>query len=394
MTNNGNVIEVHTNYRAGSLDNAIYDRFGRLNGEHGSEITWSDEAEFDYASKYPTISTNGVIAIQSHEDGNGIDTFYSTSAPRDRSNWMADMWGSIGNKTLGEIVVPGSHDAGMYKEPPAEGGIARTQDETIYQQLQGGVRYFDLRVKGGTTQRIHHGSFTGPAVSEVLDDVKKFMMEKHKEVVVLKFSHFLNFQTTKDSDPYGVLVKAIQDSLDAWLYKTSSYPARVPLSDIVTDESGKVLIVVDGGYAQTRSDAGFFVYRDWCADSEPCSDDGKLSPKGGQCNVYDQYSKTESYDKIKNGQLENLKSYNGKMKNDQSLECDLLLLSWTLTPVLGTDVVRITQPANRNLGNAMNSVNANETGLYPNIVYVDYYEKARVTDTAIIMNQRFLNLNP
>ena len=58
---------------------------------------------------------------------------------KDYSKWMKN----INDDTLiNEIVMPGSHDAGSYKMV----WLGETQQFNIEQQLEMGVRYFDLRV--------------------------------------------------------------------------------------------------------------------------------------------------------------------------------------------------------------------------------------------------------
>jgi hypothetical protein len=58
-----------------------------------------------------------------------------------------------------------------------------------------------------------------------------------------------------------------------------------------------------------------------------------------------------------------------------SIQCDLFLLSWTLTSggILVSDFSAI---ANKNLGSEMNGILRNPYGFIPNVLYVDYYERA------------------
>ena len=58
---------------------------------------------------------------------------------KDYSKWMQN----VEDETLvNEIVLPGSHDAGTYKMV----WLGETQQFSIGQQLEMGVRYFDIRV--------------------------------------------------------------------------------------------------------------------------------------------------------------------------------------------------------------------------------------------------------
>lgn len=397
LTNNGFVSEVHVqgDFLKGDL---LLRMVGKLHSTNAALIDWSGANFINSApptegggGTYPAISSNGSNVVLTHGYGAGL--YSSSSAIRDRNNWMGDMLSSIGGKDLGHIVFPGSHDAGMYCD--GAGAPGKTQDQSIYDQLQGGVRYFDLRVKNGDPQRIYHGlaTVTCDTVSRVMGDVRRFMDEGHKEVVVLKFSHFLNFGACRETNEYNRLRATIADNLGSYQYKEPIHPARVALSEIVGN-GGKVVVVVDGDWAAPECNqvqSGFYVYKDWCSGSTPCDSTG--NPAQGQFTVFDWYSNTSSYDAMKSDQLYKFSIFDGKMKTDPSVKCDLFLLSWTLTPPITTipsPVEYYSVPANRNLGEAMNSVKANGYGFIPNVLYVDYYERARVTDTAIAMMSRGL----
>ena len=92
---------------------------------------------------------------------------------------------------------------------------------------------------------------------------------------------------------------------------------------------------------------------------------------------------------MKKDQLKKFADYNGRMKNKSNLPCDLFLMSWTLTPIM--DIYSYVEVPNQNLASEMSNVNRNGYDKIPNILFVDYYEGARVTDTAITMTRRFLN---
>lgn len=82
--------------------------------------------------------------IMSTDEAGG---FWSNSAaPVD---WMQKSLGSIGNRTLKAICMPGSHDAGMTTFNPGTAGanFANTQTQilNIYDQLRYGSRFFDIR---------------------------------------------------------------------------------------------------------------------------------------------------------------------------------------------------------------------------------------------------------
>lgn len=75
---------------------------------------------------------------------------------RTGSNWMAFL---DGNYYLNEINIPGTHDSGTYLMAPTKKKFSNDQSLTIAQQLNAGVRYFDLRygIDGGTI-KLYHGN--------------------------------------------------------------------------------------------------------------------------------------------------------------------------------------------------------------------------------------------
>jgi hypothetical protein len=391
LTDNGFVTEVHREvYPADDGGNDLDRTVGKLSNDV-ARIDWSSSVRFNFdTGNYPAIATNGSYVIQTHEHPDTFTTTLSssTSAIRDRRNWMGDMSTSIGTKTLKDIVIPGSHDSGMYR---SNGGLGLTQDQTLLEQLQGGVRYFDLRVKAGNPQYIYHGySFiAADTVDKVTKDVATFMRQGGNEVVVLKFSHFLDFGNCETTDQYRTLRNTVVINLWPWLYTGNDRPSDVSLNNL----AGRVVVVVDGDWAAPKCkqvEPGFYIYKDWCAGVGSCDSPGPASD--GEFNVFDRYANTTNYDDMRNNQLDKLKNYNGKMEGDSNVAVDLFLLSWTLTPSNTNPlkpVSELSRPANRNLGEEMNKITPNQDGFIPNILYVDYYERARVTDTAITMTNRF-----
>ncbi|HXP06848.1 MAG TPA: phosphatidylinositol-specific phospholipase C domain-containing protein, partial [Acidobacteriaceae bacterium] len=376
LNDNGIVTEVHT-----TLGGVIHMArlMGTLNSD-GATIDWSAPANFEELTTYPSLSSNGSSVLLSARNERRL--YYTVSALADRNNWMGDMMPEIGEKTLSQIVIPGSHDAGMYCDSGTS-QLGQTQDQDIYAQLQGGVRFFDLRVKQGSPQRIYHGPVTCDPLTRVMDDVAKFMGEGHKEAVVLEFSHWDGFG---DACPtvagaYEQFRDTVYSRIGRWMYREPTHPAQVALPDIVSD-GGKVIVLIDrfALAACNQQEAGFYVYQGWGTDQERLSQ--------GEFTVLDSYSNTTDYSSMKTDQLQLFADFTGKMENDPTYPCDLFLLSWTLTPI--TDVYHYSREANRNLADVMSETNANLNDRIPNILFVDYYQLARATDVAIAMTNRLL----
>lgn len=129
------------------------------------------------------------------------------------ADWMRDLNAVIGNRPINRVIMPGSHDSGSYnlgnEIPPKEDipyglnvlskwGInivndivirpwAKTQSLSIYDQLMNGTRAFDLRVAFRDADRdfyVVHG-LLGPKLSEVLNDMVKFLQEHPQEIIII-----------------------------------------------------------------------------------------------------------------------------------------------------------------------------------------------------------------
>ena len=119
----------------------------------------------------------GVIA-----NGSCIDSYVNN---KDLKNWM----NNINDNTLvNEIVMPGSHDGCSYDML----WLGETQQFNIEQQLEMGVRYFDIRVNKTSDNEfiIYHDIINGVKFLPILDSIKTFIMNNPSETLLLDFQHF------------------------------------------------------------------------------------------------------------------------------------------------------------------------------------------------------------
>lgn len=140
----------------------------------------------------------------------------------DYSRWMGNLPNEKQLCLVKDLVIPGSHDSGAFfldqslevgpDEPQSIhnlvtvfGRMAKsvihswsiTQTLNIYEQLKSGIRYLDLRVAlrpQDNEIRIVHGLY-GCSVFEVLEDIKRFVSERPKEIVFIDFNHFYNMDS-------------------------------------------------------------------------------------------------------------------------------------------------------------------------------------------------------
>ena len=114
--------------------------------------------------------------------------------------WMEALGNKIINKSLKDLILPGTHDSGSFPRDFTVG--VRTQKKNFYEQLTLGIRYFDLRVCKNTTNTIgfkkgayylcHNGAAAHSSeLWRNLDDILKFAGEYPKEIIILDFHRLL-----------------------------------------------------------------------------------------------------------------------------------------------------------------------------------------------------------
>nr|XP_001923476.1 PI-PLC X domain-containing protein 1-like [Danio rerio] len=142
------------------------------------------------------------------------------------ADWMSKLNETFTTVPLSHIAIPGSHDAMAYSldmdspvlEPdslkpmdnmfsaflrPIVKKWGTAQDKTISEQLDAGTRYFDLRVAGKPESSdffFYHGLYTTMTVKEAMTELKTWLGQHSKEVVILAFSHFKEMSADQHTD--------------------------------------------------------------------------------------------------------------------------------------------------------------------------------------------------
>ncbi|MFJ5806130.1 hypothetical protein [Streptomyces sp. NPDC093093] len=160
----------------------------------------------------------------------------SLAAPAiDPGAWMGGLRGTIGDRPLNRIVMPGSHDSGSWsftrnsgvcgfgdqadlarRFPSIAASMSRTQSGTLVDQLERGARYFDLRLcKQGDKWFTYHG---GPMGNQFLDapdgrggvvrgdvnQVAEWIRQYPKEIVIIRLSAAASPQTERADNTEAV----------------------------------------------------------------------------------------------------------------------------------------------------------------------------------------------
>lgn len=318
------------------------------------------------------------ISFKFHRGGNNVHTVdVDASNFIDTANWMSQICNTT---TLNQLVIPGSHDAGMSElhhcaPPVGADGYTQTQGGSIKQQLLDGSRYFDIRVDYDhgelvtyhRTDKYGYGwGCNGQSLKAVLDETKDFLNTHNTEIAILKFSHI---RDTEGHNPADIKQKIDQflNSYAADMYVNSA--SNVNLANLQLDNvQGKMILVFK--YSDYISPSnGRFRYKD-----------GSSAISDANFVVYDEYSDTADYDQMSADQVKKWNDHGGLGQDF------LFLLSWTLTPTPpGSWVETLAKEANSKLPEVMSQqINVNCKGK-PNIVYIDYLN-AESASVAILYN--------
>ncbi|CAL2087000.1 hypothetical protein [Tenacibaculum sp. 190524A05c] len=199
-----------------------------------------------------------------------------------KSVWMRD----VQEKRFKDIAIPGTHDSGTYdlshelsdikysniaflwklssKHAPVNGklpfddkiylgkyaydwimnfvtSVSKAQNQSIFEQLKGGIRYFDLRIYFDHKKQaiyLQHG-LRSVSLENVLIDVAKYLntYQEGKELIFLKFSHS-NF--SNDIAPQGkkILVDLVSKHLGSEFIHTlgiTNFSEKIDLNEVLAE---------------------------------------------------------------------------------------------------------------------------------------------------------------
>jgi len=323
-------------------------------------------------------STNDVVAVNS-------------------ASWMSDNLFTLGNKTLRQLCMPGTHDAGMGTFVPGTAFAAPcntvTQTSLLLGQLQLGARYFDIRpvIHAGQFYTGHYTELNiagigtwqganGQSMASVISDINAFTHD-NPELIILYLSHDLD--TDVGNSQYAAfsqtqwdsLLTQMQENINHLKVVTASDLSQLTLNDYIGNEKAAVIVVVDS--SDSNIDIGTFAKQ------------GFYTPS--QYAVYNEYSDTNNLNQMATDQL-------AKMQTQRpSADAPLFLLSWTLTQStaqaatcgigLSKSIISLAGQANSILAEKLlPTCNAN---CFPNIIYIDNITAGvNVADIAMNINAK------
>ncbi len=143
------------------------------------------------------------------------DSDFQASVVTDLSKkWMSFI---DDNTKINQISIPGTHDSGARTEPLS--GTAKTQSANITQQLEMGVRGFDIRCKvenGGF--QLYHGITKQPdTFDQVLEAYENFLTVHPGETILMSMKQ----EDDNNANFNSIMASYIQKNPDLWYTKNA-----------------------------------------------------------------------------------------------------------------------------------------------------------------------------
>ncbi len=137
---------------------------------------------------------------------------------------------------LSDLTIPGTHDSGAMHESVA--GTAKTQNLTIGEQLNIGVRYLDIRLRHyGDAFVVHHGSvYQHLNFDDVLTQVTAFLAENPSEVVIMEVSEEYTAENTTRTFEETFVTYTDNSTYSSYWWRHSYVPA-------MGDVRGKIVLL-------------------------------------------------------------------------------------------------------------------------------------------------------
>ncbi|KAL5279224.1 hypothetical protein ACFFRR_003691 [Megaselia abdita] len=168
--------------------------------------------------------------------------------------WINDLLPNIGNKRFRDMIIPGTHDSGSYREgfeiPTIELPLTRyalTQDDTILGQLYQGARYLDIRPAYYKylpyKWYVNHGITIQHPLVHVLDQVVQFVNETGEPVIFGLKEFPMGFE---GKDTHRELVRFMVDYFgDHIIRPKNNNPWRSTLNELMSNKSERIILAYD-----------------------------------------------------------------------------------------------------------------------------------------------------
>lgn len=171
------------------------------------------------------IATAGVFfscsndsIIERDSDNTGVSSMEKASSrtaslvPIVMNNWMSGLQDNI---SLSKISIPGTHDSGARVDAPVVSGTAKTQDLSIAEQLNAGVRFLDIRCRHiDNSFTIHHGAiYQNLNFDDVLNACYAFLESHPSETIIMSVKEEYDASNT---------TRSFEQTFDSYVQKKPS----------------------------------------------------------------------------------------------------------------------------------------------------------------------------
>jgi hypothetical protein len=151
-------------------------------------------------------------------------------------DWMGNLVQSRPEISLGDIVLPGTHDSGSYSIDTFNpfSAVGRGQNVSVVEQLHRGARFLDLRIAGsGKNVNIFHGCLKGSLFERILDDITLFCQDFPGEFIVLHVAAEYDraFTSVQKKSALDIMKQTLGDKL--YVEDDLNKLLTTPLKDLV-----------------------------------------------------------------------------------------------------------------------------------------------------------------
>ena len=340
----------------------------------------------------------------------GRDGHFSSSGLP--SDWMQQNLQTLGGRTLREICMPGSHDAGMGKITWSDhipeflvSDFTRTQTFEIYYQLDSGSRYLDVRphLSEGRHWTGHYmGKLgaRGQSMESIVDDINRFTAT-NAELIVVNLSHDTQCDDEfrhYNRDEWHSLLQQLLGLNRLFILPADSGATTLldlKLADLIGGGRAAVVVVIE---PNDPLDLGEFAGR------------GFYPP--ALFGVFNSFANTDDCVRLREDQLRKLAAHGAAaaLAAEQHGDKSLFLLSWTLTQQKpdGPEFVEYWRDPAKAVENLLPwlrklkairvmAYSANKSLMvdllphvgreaFPNILYVDFIETRDCAALAMVIN--------
>ncbi|WP_232539017.1 phosphatidylinositol-specific phospholipase C [Chryseobacterium sp. JV274] len=128
------------------------------------------------------------------------------------NSWMSGLQDNI---SISKISIPGTHDSGARVDAPVVSGTAKTQDLSIAEQLNAGVRFLDIRCRHiDNSFTIHHGAiYQNLNFDDVLNACYTFLNSHPSETIIMSVKEEYDASNT---------TRSFEQTFDSYVQKNPS----------------------------------------------------------------------------------------------------------------------------------------------------------------------------